>query len=146
MGTGQHLPVNNSIELWNNFIVYLNNYDKCDRFGGNPVSVCVFGNVEYLLLSNGAKGLFHSAIISPSSTSSVFSPQLKTNKNHSNRKDDAKKLFRMVAQEVGCGMSVSNNSENYHASLLCLTYEFIKLYTRMKIKLLNAYDWWKRIP
>ncbi|OXA58162.1 Neuroligin-1 [Folsomia candida] len=79
--------------------------DNIYRFGGNPVSVCVFGNVEYLLLSNGAKGLFHSAIISPSSTSSVFSPQLKTNKNHSNRKDDAKKLFRMVAQEVGCGMS-----------------------------------------
>jgi hypothetical protein len=77
--------------------------------GGNPLRVCIFGSVEYLLLSHGVKGLFHSAILSPSSTSSLFSPQLREDEVGHGTKQvmQTKEFFRLVGREAGCGLSVS---------------------------------------
>lgn len=72
------------------------------RFGGNPLRTCVFGNVEHLLLANGAKGLFQSAIISPVSTSSIFAPVLQ---KHAEK--GPKDLLHLVAKEIGCPFKAS---------------------------------------
>jgi carboxylesterase type B len=71
------------------------------RFGGNPSRVCIFGNVEHLLVTPGAKGLFHAAIVSPVSTSSIYSPLLRQGEAH-----NPKKLFDLVASEAGCTFTV----------------------------------------
>jgi len=86
------------------------------RFGGNPLKLTIFGDIEYLLLSPRADGLFHSAILM-STNAAVLAPLTSTS-TYDSEEFAYFDFVTSVAQALGCPHT--GNIHQTEAMMHCL--------------------------